>query len=81
MSMSNILAFPSGRFTGISSGSFIDAAHILAYCERHAVQQPQRVLDLSVQLQLANKTAELLQNLLESIRFELDRAEAEDRQA
>lgn len=70
--MSNILAFPnSGKAPEIREVLF-DEAQIRAYVERYARHAPQRVAALRTNLQLANKVAAGLHELIESIKLELE---------
>lgn len=73
--MSNILAFPDLRACVAISDGIIDQAQVRAYAERCMPHRPQRVLDLRLKLQLASKTAELLQHMIDSINHELHRTD------
>lgn len=70
--MSNVIAFPETKPTSGPLAGIFDEARVRAYAERHAQEHPERILEMNVRLRLASKTAELLHNMIEEIRTELD---------
>ncbi len=77
--MSNVFAFPMLGLPPTARNDCFNEAEIQAYVARNVTCNPGRVADLKLKLELAIKTAGVLQSLITTIRLDLDLDQIEGR--